>query len=101
MRKFLFLLALMAFSELQAKVVYMAPDGSDAAAGTIDAPLATLPAAYQQIASGDTIIIRGGRYAITDEQVMKLDKRYAFVFAHSISVPTTSICATSTSSSCH
>ena len=73
--------ALMAFAGLQAKVVYMAPDGSDAAAGTIDAPLATLPAAYQQIASGDTIIIRGGRYAITDEQVMKLDKRYAFVFA--------------------
>ncbi len=81
MRKALFLFALMAFAGLQAKVVYMAPDGSDAAAGTIDAPLATLPAAYQQIASGDTIIIRGGRYAITDEQVMKLDKRYAFVFA--------------------
>lgn len=56
MRKALFLFALMAFAGLQAKVVYMAPDGSDAAAGTIDAPLATLPAAYQQIASGDTII---------------------------------------------
>ena len=82
MRKAIFLFALMAFfADLQAKVVYIATDGSDSSAGTIDAPLATLPAAYHQIASGDTICIRGGRYAITDEQVMKIDHTYAFVFA--------------------
>lgn len=78
----LFLFSLMAFfANLQAKVVYMATDGSDSSAGTVDAPLATLPAAYHQIASGDTICVRGGRYAITDEQVMKTDRNYAFVFA--------------------
>lgn len=71
----------MAFAALQAKVVYVAADGSDAAAGTIDAPLATLPAAYRLIASGDTICFRGGTYRVTDDQVMKTDKTYAYVFA--------------------
>ena len=81
MRKVFFLFALMAFAALQAKVVYVAADGSDAAAGTIDAPLATLPAAYRLIASGDTICFRGGTYRVTDDQVMKTDKTYAYVFA--------------------
>ncbi len=62
------------------KTVYVAVDGSDSSDGTIEAPLATLPAAYEKIAGGDTICFRGGTYKITDEQVMGYDGLYACVF---------------------
>lgn len=64
-----------------AKVIYVAPQGDDAAAGTIDAPLATLPAAYRLTEGGDTVCFRGGTYNVTDSQVMKIKGVYAFVFA--------------------
>ncbi|MGN1263861.1 MAG: right-handed parallel beta-helix repeat-containing protein [Prevotella sp.] len=64
-----------------AKVIYVAPDGSDTAAGAIDTPLATLPAAYKKSTGGDTVYFRGGTYKVTDEQVMKYDGVYAYVFA--------------------
>lgn len=64
-----------------AKVIYVAPQGDDAAAGTIDAPLATLPAAYRLTEGGDTVCFRGGTYNVTDSQVMKINGVYAFVFA--------------------
>ncbi|MCI7400328.1 MAG: right-handed parallel beta-helix repeat-containing protein [Prevotella sp.] len=64
-----------------AKVIYVAPQGDDSAAGTIDAPLATLPAAYRLTEGGDTVCFRGGTYNVTDSQVMKIKGVYAFVFA--------------------
>ena len=64
-----------------ARVIYVAPQGDDAAAGTIDAPLATLPAAYRLTEGGDTVCFRGGTYNVTDSQVMKINGVYAFVFA--------------------
>lgn len=64
----------------QAKTIYVAVDGSDTAEGTIQAPMATLPAAYKKIAGGDTICFRGGTYTITDEQVMGYAEPYACVF---------------------
>ncbi len=66
---------------LSADVLYMAPDGDDSASGAIDAPLATLPAAYARMEGGDTLYFRGGTYHVTDGQVMKYDKNYAYVFA--------------------
>ncbi len=64
-----------------AKTVYVAPNGNDHASGTISKPLATLPAAYQMIASGDTICFRGGLYKVDDSQIMRNNGHYAFVFA--------------------
>lgn len=75
------LLAIMFAIIAQAEVIYVATDGNDLADGTIDAPLATLPAAYKKISGGDTIYFRGGTYKITDEQIMKKDNTYAYVFA--------------------
>lgn len=66
---------------VHAKTIYVAPNGNDATAGTIDAPLATLPAAYKKVVSGDTVYFRGGTYKVTDEQVMKYKSPYAYVFA--------------------
>ena len=63
------------------RVVYMSSDGNDAGEGTKDRPFATLPVAYAAIQGGDTICVRGGTYAVTDEQIMKKDRIYAYVFA--------------------
>ena len=55
------------------KALYVSPDGNDAAAGTIDAPLKTVSAAKERLKSlkgGDngsvTVWLRGGRYTFTD-----------------------------------
>ena len=64
-----------------AKNIYVSPDGSDTAAGTISEPLATLPAAYKKVTAGDTVYFRGGTYHVTDDQVMKYSNPYAYVFA--------------------
>ena len=69
------------FAPADARVIFVAPHGNDAAKGSIDAPLATLPAAYRMSEGGDTVYFRGGTYRITDEQVMKYEGRYAYVFA--------------------
>ncbi len=66
---------------IAAKTIFVAPNGNDHASGTIAEPLATLPAAYQRIASGDTICFRGGVYKIDDSQIMRNNGHYAFVFA--------------------
>ena len=80
--KNLFTLILLAIViSISAKSIYIAPGGNDSAAGTIDAPLATLPAAYKKVVSGDTVYFRGGTYKVTDEQVMKYKSPYAYVFA--------------------
>ncbi len=81
MKNFLFLACLCCSLTLSAKTIYVAPDGRDNAAGTLRSPMATLPAAYARIASGDTICFRGGTYHITDDQVMKQESLYAYVFA--------------------
>jgi len=42
---------------------YVAPTGSDNAAGTQSAPLATLQAAANKVKAGDTVIVQPGQYA--------------------------------------
>jgi hypothetical protein len=43
-------------------VVVVAPSGTNSAAGTLEAPLATLEAALARAASGSTIVLRAGSY---------------------------------------
>ncbi|MBN1130758.1 MAG: hypothetical protein JXA71_17345 [Chitinispirillaceae bacterium] len=45
---------------LQAHQFFIATNGGDNAAGTITAPLATIPAAVDLASPGDTIYVRGG-----------------------------------------
>src|SRR5918998_4097071 len=42
---------------------YVSPDGSDAAAGTQEAPFRTIQRAASLVEAGDTVIVRSGRYA--------------------------------------
>ncbi|KAL4814671.1 hypothetical protein BDW67DRAFT_176864 [Aspergillus spinulosporus] len=45
--------------------IYVSPDGSDDAAGTIDAPLQSIQLAVDQATAGSTIYLRGGTYTPT------------------------------------
>ncbi len=77
----LLLLLLLYAPAADGRTVYISPGGDDAAQGDFAHPLATLPAAYERIGGGDTICARGGRYEVTDSQVMKTQRGYAYVFA--------------------
>lgn len=56
---------------LRAAEYYVAPAGSDDAAGTIDAPFATVQRAQKATAPGDTVFIRGGVYRMTEAQMAR------------------------------
>lgn len=53
-------------------MLYVATNGSDTAAGTLAAPLATLAKAVERAMAGDTIVMRGGSYTI--KQSVKIEK---------------------------
>src|ERR1051326_1093339 len=52
---------------LHAATYYVATTGSDANAGTSNAPCPTPQHAMSTMASGDTIYVRGGTYALTSQ----------------------------------
>jgi hypothetical protein len=64
-------------SRLPAATRYVAPNGDDAHAGTIEAPFATVQRAQEASAPGDTVLIRGGTYAMTEAQIAKKVGGYA------------------------
>lgn len=66
---------------LNAKKYYVATNGNDANAGSIDSPFATLARAQSETAPGDIVYIRGGRYTIKESQIMgEKENIYACVF---------------------
>ena len=66
---------------LNAKEYYVATNGNDANAGSIDSPFATLARAQSEAAPGDIVYIRGGRYTIKETQIMgEKENIYACVF---------------------
>ncbi|MEN9636752.1 MAG: hypothetical protein RL077_5156 [Verrucomicrobiota bacterium] len=62
-------LGLVFLTPLVAAEYYVAPKGSDAAAGTSTAPFATVQRAQQSAAAGDTVWVRGGTYRMTEAQI--------------------------------
>ena len=80
-RYFLSFLLMLIILTIEGKVIYVAPNGDDNASGSIESPLATLSAAYRKINSCDTVYFRGGTYHVKDEQIMKIESLYAYVFA--------------------
>src|SRR5258708_24765882 len=59
-------LAVLAPSTAMAATYYVAPNGSDSAAGTQSAPFASWARAQTAAAAGDTVYFRGGTYRYTD-----------------------------------
>lgn len=61
-----------AYPESAAYEVFVATDGDDAAAGTVDAPLRTLGEAARRVSGrhGATVTLAGGTYAVTEEVLL-------------------------------
>jgi hypothetical protein len=62
-----------------AATFYVSPTGSDKAAGTIDAPFSTVQRAQAAVHPGDTVLIRGGTYAVTEQQIAGFTEGYACI----------------------
>lgn len=66
---FLLLAALFLATAAQARTLYVSPNGNDAAAGTIEAPYATIQAAATRSIPGDTVVLRSGTHRLTRQVV--------------------------------
>ena len=60
----LLLVLMLTASTAPGDTFYIAPDGSDDAPGTIDAPFATFDHAVALLEPGDTLVVRGGLYLL-------------------------------------
>lgn len=58
-----------ALSSQPGRKVFVAPNGSDAGDGSASAPFKTLPRAVAAAAAGDVVVVRGGTYPISGNQV--------------------------------
>src|SRR4051812_1938229 len=56
---------------------YVAPNGDDAAAGSLEKPFATIQRAQRDVAPGDTVFVRGGVYRMTEAQIGRRKDIYA------------------------
>jgi hypothetical protein len=85
------LIGLAPLSAKAANTYYVAPNGSDSAAGTMAAPFATLQKANDTAAAGDTIYLRAGTYNCTAQITLSKsgtsDTNRTNIFAYTGEVP--------------
>ena len=62
------------------KEFFVAPDGLDSSAGTSAAPFASIQRAQDAASPGDTVYLRGGTYAVTEQQIARRERIWAYVF---------------------
>ena len=74
-------LSLLAASPLLAAEFYVATDGSDKNAGSLDSPFASVQRAQQAAAPGDTVFLRGGTYTMAETQIAQRRGMWAYVTA--------------------
>lgn len=60
---------------------HVAVDGNDSAPGTLDRPFASITRAQQAVSPGDTVLIRGGTYRMSEAQIAEKKDIYARIFA--------------------
>lgn len=73
------LTALLAAGRLAAAEFFVAPQGDDRQAGTLAAPFATIQRAQAAAAPGDTVFIRGGTYRMSEAQIARKERIFAYV----------------------
>ena len=73
------LLSCTRLSSVSAAEFFVAPDGRDESAGTKAAPFATIQRAQREVKPGDTVFIRGGTYAMREDQIAKKTPLHAYV----------------------
>lgn len=74
-------------SKVSGRKWFLAPNGSDSAAGTERAPLRTLARAVKKAQPGESIIVRGGIYPISDSQYTAVDRNGVSILAYPGEVP--------------
>jgi Right handed beta helix region len=68
-------------ARLSAAEYYVAVNGSDANAGSLAAPFASVQRAQKVAQPGDTVFVRGGTYAMTEAQIAQSRRIWAYVIA--------------------
>lgn len=58
---------------------YVAPDGNDAAAGSLEKPFATVQRAQKEVSPGDTVYLRGGTYRMKKSQIARREGIFAYL----------------------
>ena len=58
---------------------FVATDGTDSNPGTIEKPFATIQRAQDAVSPGDTVFIRGGTYAMRENQIARQQRIWAYV----------------------
>jgi len=66
-------LSILACISLQAKQIFVSPDGDDTNDGTIENPLWSVQKAQSVASAGDTVYIRGGNYIITESDISRVE----------------------------
>jgi hypothetical protein len=69
----------LAGAALVAAEFYVAPQGSDDNPGTLAAPFATIQRAQAAVGPGDTVLIRGGTYRMSEAQIARRERIWAYV----------------------
>lgn len=72
-------MALCCGTALPAATWFVAPTGNDAAVGSIEHPFGTVQRAQESAESGDTVFLRGGTYQMTDAQIAKRRRIFAYL----------------------
>ena len=72
-------LVLVPLARLAAAEFYVAPNGADTDSGTRAAPYATLQRAQAAVTPGDTVWIRGGTYMMSETQIARKERIFAYV----------------------
>lgn len=72
-------LLLLLVTTAHAATWFVAPDGNDKARGDRSHPFATVQRAQVATSPGDTVILRGGTYAMSEAQIARRERIWAYV----------------------
>ncbi len=76
----LFVFFFLSIYAIYAKTYYVATNGNDATGtGSISLPFATIMKAHQFVVAGDTVLVRGGTYTMTESQINLKSSIWAYM----------------------
>ena len=58
---------------------FVAPDGDDAAVGSLEQPFATIQRAQKEVSPGDSVYLRGGVYKMEESQIARRRGIFAYL----------------------
>ncbi len=80
MKRFLYIMLLLNLGfTVTARTFYVAVDGNDENQGTKAQPFAGIMRAQEAVGPGDTVFIRGGKYVMSENQIARSQRVWAYV----------------------